>query len=77
MSQNQGGYLAIPSFDGPSDTRSATSHRSGGSQSHHPSQVSGSHVSGSQHGSQAPFYKDEVRFLSYVVSAQGIRIEDE
>ncbi|ROW02467.1 hypothetical protein VMCG_06148 [Cytospora schulzeri] len=59
MSYYQGGYLSVPSFDGPSDTRSNTSHRSGGSQSRHHSQPSGSHVSASHvsashHGSQAP-----------------------
>lgn len=46
-------YLAVPSFDGPSDTRSRSgSQNSAGSHSRHPSQggashVSGSHVSGS------------------------------
>lgn len=54
MSHYQGGYLAVPSFDGPSDTRSDTSRRSGGSQSRHQSQLSGSHVSASYQGSQAP-----------------------
>lgn len=57
MSRYQGDYLQVPSYDGPSDTRSQGSHHSGGdsrSHSRRTSQVSGSHVSASQHGSQAP-----------------------
>lgn len=52
-----GGYLQVPSYDGPSDTRSQGSHHSGsGSRSHsrRTSQVSGSHMSASHPGSQAP-----------------------
>lgn len=51
------GYLQVPSYDGPSDTRSQGSHHSGGgsrSHSRRTSQVSGSHVSASHPGSQAP-----------------------
>jgi hypothetical protein len=57
MSQYPGGYLQVPSYDGPSDTRSQGSHNSGGgsrSHSRRTSQVSGSHVSASYPGSQAP-----------------------
>lgn len=57
MSRYPGGYLQVPSLDGPSDTRSQGSHHSGGgsrSHSRRTSQVSGSHVSASHPGSQAP-----------------------
>lgn len=57
MSRYPGGYLQVPSYDGPSDTRSQGSHHSGGgsrSHSRRTSQVSGSHVSASHPGSQAP-----------------------
>ncbi|KAG6357971.1 hypothetical protein INS49_013854 [Diaporthe citri] len=57
MPRYPGGYLQVPSFDGPSDTRSQGSHHSGGgsrSHSRRTSQVSGSHVSASHPGSQAP-----------------------
>ncbi|KAK7727333.1 hypothetical protein SLS63_007153 [Diaporthe eres] len=51
------GYLQVPSYDGPSDTRSQGSHHSGGGSRSHSrltSQVSGSHVSASHPGSQTP-----------------------
>lgn len=52
MSHKQG-YLSVPSFDGPSDSRSDTSHRSGGSQSRHASQPSGSQAPSSHPPSNA------------------------
>ncbi|KAI3402056.1 hypothetical protein diail_4030 [Diaporthe ilicicola] len=57
MSRYHGDYMQVPSFDGPSDTRSQGSHHSdSGSRTHsrRTSQVSGSHVSASHPGSQAP-----------------------
>lgn len=68
MSRDGDGYLSIPSFDGPSDIRSDTSHRSGGSPSRHTStshpgsrRPSNAGSSSGPQGYPAPFGFDPAR----------------